>query len=128
MGLDGSPGWGGIGIPHHEVKAFSAANLACWNGLESILMVGVLGVTLEEARKLCVIRRERMPAGFAGCCIEIVPGRRYVIVLNTRNSAKQDEHALLHELRHVALDHFNSEKSIAEVEAEADGLTITAAT
>ena len=45
------------------------------------------------------------------------------IYLNTLYPEDVQEQALRHELEHIRLDHFYSDKPIAEKEAEADGLT-----
>lgn len=46
----------------------------------------------------------------------------YTIAINSNLPPEEQERALEHELAHIRLDHFNSDKSIRTIEAEADKL------
>ena len=76
-------------------------------------------MTRVEALHHSRVQRMELPRVCRGFTTEIKPGR-YLIVLNERNSAAEDQRTLEHELAHVRLGHFDSGLSIQECEAEAD--------
>lgn len=54
-------------------------------------------------------------------CVRPNDDGTFSVYLNARDDEKMRRETLSHELRHVELGHFYSEKSVAEMELEAEG-------
>lgn len=66
-----------------------------------------------------IVRSVDMPAGVRGFTVLDYAGD-YNVYINTRQSYEIQKSALEHEINHIKLGHFNSSKSIDDIEFEAN--------
>lgn len=76
-------------------------------------------MTRSEALSIARVYYAPLPETINGA-VHLRDDGRYTIVISSNISAEAQEEALEHELRHIRMDHFHSEKDIRTIEAEAE--------
>ena len=75
-------------------------------------------MTRTEAMQLSKVHYIPLPDGIRGAAKPTAEG--YIIAINSTMPEQAQREALEHELKHIMLGHFSDNRSIREIEAEAE--------